>query len=170
MERKIYLAGGCFWGVEHFFKKAFNDSIKTKVGYLNSSIKNPSYELVCNNETNAVEAVEIIYDDSKISVEQLIEALFLIIDPTSLNKQGNDEGKQYRTGIYSNYLNDLNTAKKMIKELQTGYHKKIAVEVEPIMNFYDAETYHQDYLNKNPDGYCHIDMKLISKVNAKSKA
>lgn len=163
MKKIIYVAGGCFWGVERFYQLAFKN-IKTKVGYLNSLIDNPTYSQVCSKVTNAVEAVEIEYDDSQISLKEIFDVLFLIIDPTSLNKQGNDCGTQYRTGIYSTDINDIQEAKKYIESVSKNYDKPIVVETLILQNFYDAEEYHQNYLIKNPNGYCHIDMDLVKKI------
>lgn len=166
MIKRIYVAGGCFWGVEHFYKLAL-ENIKTRVGYLNSVLDNPNYKMVCDGISDAVEAVEIEYDSSKYSLNKILDILFLIIDPTSVNKQGNDIGRQYRTGIYSNDINDLKLAKNYIGKIQHNYSKPIFVEVEKVDNFYEAEEYHQKYLEKNPNGYCHIDMSLIHKIKGK---
>ena len=117
MIKRIYVAGGCFWGVEHFYKLAL-ENIKTRVGYLNSVLDNPNYKMVCDGISDAVEAVEIEYDSTKYSLNKILDILFLIIDPTSLNKQGNDIGRQYRTGIYSNDINDLKLAKNYIGKIQ----------------------------------------------------
>lgn len=166
MIKRIYVAGGCFWGVEHFYKLAL-ENIKTRVGYLNSVLDNPNYKMVCDGISDAVEAVEIEYDSSKYNLNKILDILFLIIDPTSVNKQGNDIGRQYRTGIYSNDINDLKLAKNYIGKIQHNYSKPIVVEVEKVDNFYEAEEYHQKYLEKNPSGYCHIDMSLIHKIKGK---
>ena len=103
--KKIYVAGGCFWGIEEYFKRK-QGILDTTVGYLNSNVENPSYELVCTGITNSAEALEIIYDEKIISLEEILEYLFKVIDPTSLNKQGNDIGTQYRTGVYTNNLEE----------------------------------------------------------------
>ena len=153
--KEIVFAGGCFWGVEEFFSR-INGVRKTEVGYANGNIKNPTYELVCRTDTGFAEAVYIIYDESKVKLDYLIDKYFSIIDPTSLNKQGNDRGKQYRTGIYYLDKDDLNIINSKILEEAKKYDKKIVVEVEPLKNYYPAEEYHQKYLKKNPFGYCHI--------------
>lgn len=158
MIKKIYLAGGCFWGVQEFFSR-INGVIKTYVGYVNSNVENPSYELVCSGTTKAVEAVEIQYDNSIIGLEQLIDNLFEIIDPTLLNRQANDIGTQYRTGIYYIDLVEESLIKEKIKKLQEKYSKPIRTEIMKLNNFWLAEEYHQDYLKKNPNGYCHIKFK-----------
>lgn len=158
MIKKIYLAGGCFWGVQEFFSR-INGVIKTYVGYVNSNVENPSYELVCSGTTKAVEAVEIQYDNSIIGLEQLIDNLFEIINPTLLNRQANDIGTQYRTGIYYIDLVEESLIKEKIKKLQEKYSKPIRTEIMKLNNFWLAEEYHQDYLKKNPNGYCHIKFK-----------
>ncbi len=155
-KREIYLAGGCFWGVEEYFARIAG-VVDTVSGYANGSFDNPSYEQVCRDSGHA-EAVHIIYDASKVSLDEILQYYFRIIDPTSVNKQGNDRGVQYRTGIY--YLNDEDKqiALNFIKEEQKNYKKPIVVEVEPLKRFDKAEDYHQDYLQKNPGGYCHINL------------
>ncbi|WP_195619483.1 peptide-methionine (S)-S-oxide reductase MsrA [Clostridium paraputrificum] len=156
--KEIVFAGGCFWGVEEFFSR-INGVTKTEVGYANGNIKNPTYELVCRIDTGFAEAVYILYDESKVKLDYLIDKYFSIIDPTSLNKQGNDKGKQYRTGIYYLDKDDLNLIDSKILEEAKKYNKKIVVEVEPLKNYYPAEEYHQKYLKKNPFGYCHIKLE-----------
>lgn len=158
MIKKIYLAGGCFWGVQEYFSR-INGVIKTYVGYANSSIENPSYELVCSGATKAVEAVEIEYENKIVSLEELIDELFKIIDPTLLNRQANDVGTQYRTGIYYVDSKEEIIISEKIKKLQEKYSKAIRTEVMALNNFWLAEEYHQDYLKKNPNGYCHIKFK-----------
>lgn len=135
--KEIVFAGGCFWGVEEFFSR-INGVTKTEVGYANGNIKNPTYELVCRTDTGFAEAVYILYDESKVKLDYLIDKYFSIIDPTSLNKQGNDKGKQYRTGIYYLDKDDLNLIDSKILEETKKYDKKIVVEVEPLRNYYPA--------------------------------
>lgn len=150
----LYLAGGCFWGVQKFFDQ-FDGVISTEVGYANGPDEAPSYEDVCNSSGHA-ETVKITYDEKLISVSQLLKYYFMVIDPLSVNRQGNDRGIQYRTGIYYTEEGQLEEIKGVIqakeKELGTG----LAVETDPIRNFFSAEEYHQKYLEKNPGGYCHI--------------
>lgn len=157
--RKIYLAGGCFWGVYEYFSR-IDGIIKTEVGYVNGQTENPTYEKVCTGDTGFVEAVYLEYDERKIGLEEIIKIFFKIIDPTVINKQGPDIGSQYRTGIY--YLEEID--RKIIKEtvdsLRDNYDKEIVTEIEELENYYRAEEYHQDYLKKNPGGYCHIDMSI----------
>ena len=160
--KKIYLAGGCFWGVEEYFSRI--DGVKvTTVGYANSNNENPTYEEVCSGSTNAAEALYIEYNENTVSLATLLEYYFRIIDPVSLNKQGPDRGTQYRTGIYFEDKEDSKTIKNYVLKVQVKYDEKVVVEVMEIKNFFDAEEYHQDYLKKNPNGYCHIDLSSIKK-------
>ena len=159
MKKAIYLAGGCFWGVQKFFDQ-FDGVIGTKTGYANGEKENPTYEEVCHDSGHA-EAVEIIYDSEILDLEALLEYYFLVIDPTSVNKQGEDSGIQYRTGIY--YVDEDMKPEIMKvytrKEQEVG--EKFAVEVLPLKNFFSAEEYHQKYLEKNPGGYCHIPANMF---------
>lgn len=153
--KEIVFAGGCFWGVEEFLSR-IDGVVETKVGYANGTTQNPTYEEVCSGNTGHAEACYTKYDEDKISLSKLLDKFWDIIDPTSFNKQGNDIGSQYRTGIY--YLDeadkDLITNSK--ETLQKSYTKNIVTEIMPLECFYDAEEYHQRYLKKNPNGYCHI--------------
>ena len=153
--KDIYFAGGCFWGIEEYFSR-IDGVIDTEVGYANSKVENPSYELVCSGMTDSAETVKIIYDENIISLEKLLGKLFLVIDPTLLNRQGNDIGSQYRTGIYYDKDEDFEVINSYIDSIKNNYDKDILTEVLKIKNFYPAEEYHQDYLKKNPNGYCHI--------------
>lgn len=154
-EREIYFAGGCFWGTEHFFQQV-RGVTNTTVGYANGKIDNPSYEQVTTGETGFAETVKVTYDPKVVDLGLLIDLYFKTIDPTSLNKQGNDVGTQYRTGVYYTNPDDSKIIDEKIKGLEKQYNHKIVIEHEPLRNFYDAESYHQDYLVKNPGGYCHI--------------
>jgi methionine-S-sulfoxide reductase len=160
---KIIFAGGCFWGVEAYFKQ-LKGVISTKVGYIDGNKSNPTYEEVCDHIATHAEAVEISYEG--ISLEELLDHYFRIIDPTAVDRQGPDTGRQYRTGIYYSNESDLNIINQYIKEEQKKYDELIAVEVKQDNEFYSAETYHQDYLEKNPGGYCHIHLDL-AKPNEK---
>lgn len=163
VERKeIYLAGGCFWGVEEFFKRT--DGIAdTDVGYANGLTENPTYEQVSHDDTGHAETVKIVYDNTLTNLNTILSKFFLIIDPTSQNKQGNDVGDQYRTGVYFVDAEDEQIIKDYIALKQDQYDKAIVVEVLPLDNYYTAEDYHQDYLSVNPNGYCHIDLSLADK-------
>ena len=165
---EIYLAGGCFWGTEHFLKQ-IRGVESTQVGYANSIITNPTYQQVCSGETNAAETVKVVYDPETIDLSLLLELYFKTIDPTSLNQQGNDRGTQYRRGIYYTNKDDVPVINQAIQTLANQYKTPIAIEVKPLANFYPAENYHQDYLDKNPNGYCHINPALFEmarKANA----
>lgn len=158
--KKIYLAGGCFWGVQRYFDQVIGVK-KTSVGYVNSDVANPSYELVCSGRTNASEAIELVYDDKQVSLEEILNRFFSIIDPTLLNRQGNDIGTQYRSGIYTQELKSLEYIKAFIHRMQACYQRPIQTEIGKLINYYLAEEYHQKYLVKNPQGYCHIDLSTI---------
>lgn len=168
MINRIYLAGGCFWGVEGYFKR-IKGVVDTSCGYANGNTQNPSYEEVCRHNTGHAEAVLIDFDDSVLSLEDLLIYYFRIIDPISVNKQGNDVGTQYRTGIYYTDEAQLPTINEAIEREQRKYSEKIAVEVLPIENFYTAEEYHQDYLDKNPNGYCHINLAWANEPIVRSE-
>lgn len=157
---QIYFAGGCFWGTEHFFKQV-NGVIETRTGYANGKTKNPGYEEVSTDRTGFAETVKVTYDPEVVSLDLLLDLYFKTIDPTSLNKQGNDRGTQYRTGIYYTEKEKLPVIRKAVEQLSARYNKPVVIEVEPLENFYLAEDYHQDYLVKNPGGYCHISPALF---------
>lgn len=160
--KEIYLAGGCFWGAEAYLERIYG-VVYAEVGYANGNIENPSYEQVCTKTTDFVETVYIKYDNSKMTLCELFKQFFKIIDPTSFNKQGGDIGSQYRTGIYSKNKMDLDIAKAYIKAVKEDYSKPILVEVKELENYYVAEAYHQKYLEKNPTGYCHVDLNILNK-------
>lgn len=153
--KKIVLAGGCFWGVEEYMSR-IEGVIETKVGYANGTKENPSYEEVCTKNTGHAEACYVIYEENLITLEQLLDKFWQIINPTIVNRQGNDIGHQYRTGIYYTDKNDLLIILNSKNQEQKKYSKEIVTEVEPLVCFYEAEEYHQKYLKKNPGGYCHI--------------
>lgn len=164
--RRIVLAGGCFWGVEAYFKR-LNGIIKTTVGYTNGNIDNPTYEDLKKHRATHAEACEIYYDESIISLEKILTHLFRIIDPTSLNQQGADIGLQYRTGIYYSNPTDLEIITRYIENIKNNYDKPIVVEVLPEQGYVLAEDYHQDYLDKNPTGYCHVNLNIIPEEDKK---
>ncbi|BFK82765.1 peptide-methionine (S)-S-oxide reductase MsrA [Clostridium baratii] len=153
--REIVLGGGCFWGVQEFMSR-LKGIKKTEVGYANGRGENPTYEDICNNNTYYAEVCKILYDENEISLEIILEEFWSIIDPTILNRQGNDIGSQYRTGIYYTDKNDIEIIETSKNKEQQKYSKKIVTEVKPLEKYYKAEEYHQDYLKKNPGGYCHI--------------
>lgn len=162
MIKKIYFAGGCFWGVQAYFS-LLEGVITTTTGYANGNKENPTYEEVCTGETDFAETVMVEYDSNTIALDILLDHFFGIINPTSLNRQGNDIGTQYRTGIY--YVDEADREQIIMKidAEQRKYPNKIQTEVGRLKNFYEAEEYHQDYLDKNPLGYCHIDLSKAYK-------
>lgn len=163
----IYLAGGCFWGVQKFIDQ-FDGVIATEVGYANGPDARVSYRDVCNGSGHA-ETVKVIYDKNRISLSELLDYYFMVIDPLSVNKQGNDVGIQYRTGIYyedESLLPEITTV-YTAQEAKIG--QELAVELEPLENFYTAEEYHQKYLDKNPGGYCHIPGKMFKLEEKREK-
>lgn len=158
--KEIYLAGGCFWGTEHFLK-LIEGVEATQVGYANGNIAHPTYQQVCTGNTDFAETVKVQYNPEVVDLPFLIGLYFKTIDPTSLNRQGNDRGTQYRTGIYYTQPDDLPIIKETVDRLAVGYTRPLVVEIKPLKNFYPAEAYHQDYLDKNPGGYCHIHPELF---------
>lgn len=163
MKKTIYLAGGCFWGTEHLFSLVDGVS-QTTAGYANSVIPDPSYEEVCSGRTGAAETVRVDFDDSKVSLTRLLSLYFKSIDPLAVNRQGNDKGTQYRTGIYYADPADKDVVRANVATLQRRYDSPLAIEVGPLINFYPAEEQHQRYLYKNPGGYCHVDPSLFKEA------
>lgn len=160
MTETIYLAGGCFWGTQHFLRK-IKGVVSTEVGYANSTVSHPTYKQVCDGGTHAAETVKVDYDPSQIALADILSLYFLTIDPTSVNRQGGDRGEQYRTGIYYTDEEQKEIATRFIGSIRHRFSLPIAVEVLPIQNFYPAEQNHQDYLINNPGGYCHVDPRLF---------
>lgn len=155
--KEIYLAGGCFWGVEGYFRRI--EGIQdVMVGYANGKTEEASYQNL--KLTEHAETVKIVYQEKEISLEDILEHYFRIIDPTSLNRQGHDVGRQYRTGIYYTQKEDLEEILKYYSLVQSLYEEKLVVEIEELQHFIPAEEYHQNYLGKNPEGYCHIPLHL----------
>ena len=148
------LAGGCFWGMQKFLDQ-FDGVEHTEVGYANGPDSAPRYEDVCSDSGHA-EAVRIDYDPEKITLTRLLEYYFMVIDPLSVNRQGGDRGIQYRTGIYYTDAGDLPEIEAVYRAEEEKAGAKLAVELLPLRNFFTAEEYHQKYLDKNPNGYCHI--------------
>lgn len=160
MEKEIYLAGGCFWGTEHYFKQ-IKGVTETEVGFANGHTQNPTYKEVYTDTTGFAETVRVEYNPEKVSLQFLLQMFFKAIDPLSLNKQGHDEGTRYRTGVYYTSDEDIPVIEKVFAEVQKDYPQPLAVEKLPLENYYAAEDYHQDYLDKNPDGYCHLPLSLF---------
>ncbi|MBD5355583.1 MAG: peptide-methionine (R)-S-oxide reductase MsrB [Bacteroides sp.] len=163
MQKTIYLAGGCFWGTDHLFSLV-PGVISTEAGYANSIMPDPTYKQVCSGITNAAETVKVVYDDSRVSLTDLLKLYFKSIDPLSVNRQGNDVGTQYRTGIYYTDLADAPIVEAQVATIQRRHKQPLAVEVGQLRNFYPAEDYHQDYLYKNENGYCHVDPALFKEA------
>ena len=160
--KSIYLAGGCFWGMQKFFDQ-FAGVISTEVGYANGPDSAPSYQQVCASSGHA-ETLRIEYDPAVISLSRLLEYFFMVIDPLSVNRQGNDCGIQYRTGIYYVDASDLPEIRSVYEDEEAKAGAKLVVELLPLQNFFPAEAYHQKYLDKNPGGYCHIPRSMLNGV------
>lgn len=163
MNKVIYLAGGCFWGTAHLFSLVPGVS-ETEAGYANSIIQNPSYKEVCTGNTHAAETVKVVYDPDEVSLSSILRLYFKSIDPLSLNKQGGDVGTQYRTGIYYADDADIPVIEAELATLARRHTQPLAIEFGPLENFYPAEEYHQQYLYKNPTGYCHVDPSLFNEA------
>ncbi len=160
MKKVIYLAGGCFWGTEHFLKQ-IRGVINTEVGYANGKGSRPNYQVVSSGKKGFVETVKVEYAPDQISLEKLLDLFYETIEPTSINKQGNDVGLQYRTGIYYTDKADEPVVKASVTRLAAKYSRPLALEHQLLENYYTAEEYHQNYLDKHPDGYCHIPQRLF---------
>ncbi len=160
--KEIYLAGGCFWGTEAFMQR-IRGVIDAESGYANGNTLNPTYQEVCKGSGHA-EVVKVTYDADQISLAKLLDYYFKVIDPISINQQGEDKGIQYRTGIYYVDPADTTVINQALAELQTQYSEPLAVENAPLEHYFPAEEYHQDYLDKNPTGYCHIDIQLMNDI------
>ena len=161
MDKTIYLAGGCFWGTEHLFSLVPGVTA-TEVGYANSDIANPSYKEVCTGRTNAAETVKVDYNPEKVTLQQLLELYLMSVNPLTINRQGNDVGTQYRTGIYYTSADDVAVVDAVLSELDKRLGRKSVIESGMLKNFYPAEEYHQEYLDKNPGGYCHVNPQLFA--------
>jgi len=158
--REIYLAGGCFWGVQAYFDR-IPGVVETEVGYANGNTEQTTYHELY--KTGHAETVHIKYDAGETTLERILEHYFKVIDPTVLNRQGSDIGTQYRTGIYYVDPADKAIIDEVIAKEAKKYDKPIVTEVGELKNFIKAEEYHQEYLKKNPGGYCHIDLSLANK-------
>jgi len=160
MRKIIHLAGGCFWGVEKFFS-LLPGVIATETGYANGTTENPTYRQVCRENTGHAETVAVEYDPGIISLPFLLDCYYQAIDPLSVNRQGDDIGAQYRTGVYFSDLGDEPVIRASIRNLERSLGQPVAIEVAPLARFDPAEEYHQKYLDKNPGGYCHIRPELF---------
>ncbi|WP_288480388.1 peptide-methionine (S)-S-oxide reductase MsrA [uncultured Clostridium sp.] len=155
--KEIVLAGGCFWGVEEFMSR-LDGVISTEVGYANGRTENPTYEDICTKDTGYAEVCKVTFNEDIISLRELLIEFWGIINPTVLNRQGNDIGSQYRTGIYYIKESDIDTIILTRDNEQAIYTNPIVTEIKPLITYHKAEEYHQHYLKKNPNGYCHIEL------------
>jgi peptide methionine sulfoxide reductase msrA/msrB len=153
----IYFAGGCFWGTQGYVDRIYG-VIRSSVGYVNGNTENPSYEDVCHRNSGHAEAVEVWYHPERIRLETLIDAFFKTIDPTTLNRQGNDVGTQYRSGIYYTDLEQLPAIQEVLMTQNQRFNGNVVTEVLPLAHYYSAEKYHQKYLDNHPNGYCHVNL------------
>ena len=164
MEKEIWFAAGCFWGAQKFFK-LIDGVLRTEVGFVNGHTDNPTYEQVYQDDTGYAECVHIVYDPSRVSLQRLTELFFKIIDPLSLNKQGEDEGTRYRTGAYYNNEEDRAVLAGVFAAVAAGLGvPELPVELQPLDRFFTADEYHQDYLDKNPGGYCHLSPEIFKLI------
>ncbi len=168
MVKEIYLAAGCFWGAEKYLKH-IRGVIRTDVGFANGNTAYPTYREVSSDLTGYAEAVRVQYDTEIIGLERIIQLYFKAIDPLSVNRQGEDTGTRYRTGIYYKEPEDLISIQKIYDRVKGEYKQDLAVELKPLKNFYRAEEMHQNYLEKNPNGYCHISDALMEFVKSASE-
>lgn len=166
--KTIYLAGGCFWGTEHYMSQ-FDGVVETAVGYANGSVADPAYEEVYTDQTGHVECVKVVYDDEMISLATLCRLFFRSIDPLLLNRQGGDIGTRYRTGIYWTDTEDQVVVEDVYADIQLKYSEPMVVEKSPLKCFYSGEEYHQKYLVKNPEGYCHLSLSTLKSAAEYSK-
>lgn len=158
---EIVLAAGCFWGMQAFIDH-FQGVLETVVGYANSLVPDPSYKQVCSGTTNAAEAVFVKYDPDHLPLRVIVDMFFVVVDPYTKNRQGNDVGSQYRTGIYYTHDEDKDPLASLVAAKQKLSKKPFAIEVMKLGSFFPAEDYHQQYLVHNPSGYCHINMGLTN--------
>lgn len=165
--KEIYFAGGCFWGTEHYISR-FDGVVGTCAGYANGNVPDPTYEQVYTDLTGYAECVKVIFDDDVISLPTLCRLFFRSIDPLLVNRQGDDYGTRYRTGIYWDKAEHEHEVRKVYDEVQGRYSAPLAVEASALESFYPAEEYHQDYLLRNPDGYCHISLQTLRFANTYS--
>ena len=159
--KTIYLAGGCFWGTQHFVRK-LRGVVSTRVGYANGNTENPTYDQVKYEHTGHAETVEVVFDETVLPVEKLLDCYYMTIDPLAVNRQGMDFGVQYRTGIYYTDAELVPAIEASLAALEQKLGQKPAIELGPLRQFFEAEPNHQDYLMKNPTGYCHISPELLT--------
>lgn len=160
MNKEIYLAAGCFWGAEHYLRQIRGVTF-TQTGFANGHTARPTYKEVYTDTTGYAETVLVRFDDNILPLRLLVELYFRSIDPTSLNRQGEDEGTRYRTGIYYTSADDLPVIRSVCEAEAARHDKPLCVEILPLRNFWPAEESHQHYLEKNPSGYCHLPKALF---------
>lgn len=158
--KTIFLAAGCFWGAQHYLKQ-IHGVVETETGFANGNTDDPTYKEVYTDRTGYAEAVRVVFDPEVLPLKRLVQLYFDCIEPTSVNQQGEDRGTRYRTGVYYIEPEDRLTIQEVYDDVQRGYSAPLAVEVEPIRNFFPADESHQDYLDKHPDGYCHLPQALF---------
>lgn len=161
---EIYLAGGCFWGLQKYMDSEVAGVLETEVGYANGWSENVKYNDLHQMNTGFCETVKVIYDSDTISLSDLLKEYYFTIDPTTLNRQGADLGTQYRTGIFYTDENDRPIIEGSLAELQNNFKERIVVECKPLTKYVKAEEYHQKYLDYNPNGYCHINIEKIRRL------
>ena len=159
-KKVIYFAGGCFWGVEHFFK-GVDGVLEAVPGYANGNTENPSYKEVYTDTTGHAETVKVTYNPDRVGLEMLLKLFFTVTAPLTLNRQGHDEGTRYRSGVFYADDEDRPVIEQAFRETESRLGVPIVTELEPLRCFYPAEEYHRDYLDKNPDGYCHLSLKTF---------
>ena len=160
----IYLAGGCFWGMEKLMQ-SIPGVIDAESGYANGTgEKDADYKTVCTGKTGFRETVKVTYDPARVSLDQLLFAYFEVVDPTAVNRQGHDTGTQYQAGVYYADAESQATVER-IAAIERARTPRFSVEIGPLINFFPAEEYHQNYLDKNPNGYCHIPFAEIARLS-----
>lgn len=159
--KEIYFAGGCFWGVEHFFK-GVDGVAEAMPGYANGNTENPTYKEVYTDTTGFAETVRVRYNPERVSLDFLTRMFFTVTDPLTLNRQGHDEGTRYRSGVFYVNEEDRPVIETVFQDVSAKLGVPLVTQLEPLRNFYSAEEYHQNYLDKNPEGYCHLSLKTFA--------
>ncbi len=159
--KEIYFAGGCFWGVEHFFK-GVDGVAEAMPGYANGNTENPTYKEVYTDTTGYAETVRVRYNPERVSLDFLTRMFFTVTDPLTLNRQGHDEGTRYRSGVFYVNEEDRPVIETVFQEVSAKLGVPLVTQLEPLRSFYPAEEYHQNYLDKNPEGYCHLSLKTFA--------
>jgi len=166
--KAIYLAGGCFWGMQKYLK-LIRGVVSTEVGFANGHTESPSYREVYTDTTGHAETVRVIYDPEVLDLRDLVRFFFKAIDPLSVNRQGEDEGTRYRTGVYYTEKSEKDAIMSVFDEVSAGIGEDVLVECCPLSCYYPAEEYHQDYLDKNPGGYCHLTPEIFAMAKSINK-